>query len=139
MKVANIALTALLAATVITAIALLPSRLCFSAGESYTFYCGTSSTDCREVTVSGNAALTRLSLTDVCGEATEYAKFDLDTFLDEVGGEIIFTEELSDSVNYYCSANLPYSVKLYGKEINLHVCVRKDGVKVASPIIYGGY
>lgn len=56
-----------------------------------------------------------------------------------VNGEIVFCEKLSDSVNYYCKADLPYSVELYGKTINLHVCIRKDGVKVASPIIFGGY
>ena len=56
-----------------------------------------------------------------------------------MGAEIIFTEELSDSVNYYCKANLPYKVKLYGEEINLHISVRENGVKVASPIIFGGY
>ena len=54
-------------------------------------------------------------------ESTVYSEFDLDGYLSSVGGEVIFVEELSDSVNYYCKANLPYSVILYGEEINLHV------------------
>ena len=66
-------------------------------------------------------------------------KLDIDGFLSEVNGEIVFCEELSDSVNYYCTADLPYSVELYGREINLHICVRDDGVAVGSPIIFGGY
>ncbi len=139
MRLAKITLTVLFAAAVICAAAVLPSRLCFAEGKSYAFYCGTSSADCREYAVTGGAALYRLTLKNVCGEATVYDGLVLDEFLDAVGGEIVFCEELSDSVNYYCSAPLPYSVNLYGKEINLHICVRKDGVKVASPIIFGGY
>lgn len=139
MRLAKITLTVVFAAAVICATAVLPSRLCFSEGKSYTFYCGTSSADCREYTVASGAALVRLTLSEVCGEAAVYNDIVLDEFLKKVGGEIVFCEELSDSVNYYCTADLPYSVNLYGKEINLHVCVRKDGVKVASPIIFGGY
>lgn len=139
MRLAKITLTVLFAAAVICATAVLPARLCFSGGESYTFYCGTSSADCREYTVTKGAALVRLTLSEVCGEAAVYGDFVLDEFLDAVGGEIVFCEELSDSVNYYCTADLPYSVNLYGKKINLHICMRKNSVKVASPIIFGGY
>lgn len=139
MRLAKITFTAICAAAIVCALAFLPSRLCFENGVSYTFYCGTSSADCREITVSQNAALARLGLKDVCGEAAVYVDFDLGSFLDSVGGEIIFTEELSDSVNYYCSAELPYSVNLYGYTINLHICMREDSAKVASPIIFGGY
>ena len=75
----------------------------------------------------------------MCGESAEYSEFDFDDYLKSVNGEVIFTETLSDSVNYYCKADLPYSVNLYGNEINLHVCIKKDRVKVGSPIIFGGY
>ena len=129
----------LAAGAFIAALALLPSRLCFESGESYTFFCGDSSKNCREVTANGNATLTRIFLGDVCGESTVYTDFDFDVYLKSVDGEVVFVEELSDSVNYYCKANLPYSVKLYGEEINLHICVKDSGVKVASPIIFGGY
>ncbi len=118
---------------------LLSPKLCFDGGESYTFFCGNSSKNCREVTVTGNAALKKLTLTEVCGESATYGEFDLAAYLKKVNGEIIFTEELSDSVNYYCKADLPYSVTLRGEQINLHVCVREESVKVASPIIFGGY
>ena len=102
---------------------LLSSRLCFNGGENYTFFCGDSSKNCREVTVKSNAALKRLTLKDVCGESTVYREFDLTEYLESVNGVVVFTEELSDSVNYYCKADLPYSVTLSGEEINLHVCV----------------
>lgn len=129
----------LAAGFILAALALVPVKLCFESGKSYTFFCGDSSKNCREVTANANAALVKLTLENVCGECTVYDSFDLDKYLESVNGEIIFTEKLSDSVNYYCKADLPYSVNLYGEEINLHVSVKADGVKVASPIIFGGY
>ena len=118
----------------------LPQRLAFSGGESYVFYVGNTSKDCRVVTCSAEeAGITRLTLSDVCGESSTFSTLDIDKFLESVDGEILFTEELSDSVNYYCKANLPYSVNLYGKQINLHICLKQEGVTVASPIIFGGY
>ena len=130
----------LITAAAVCAAALgLSTRTAFECGESYTFYVGSASSNCRIVTVNGNAALTKLTLKDVCGEATTFATLDIARFLDSVSGEIIFEERLSDSVNYYCSADLPYSVELYGMEINLHICVKEQGVTVASPIIFGGY
>lgn len=115
------------------------ARVCFEGGKDYTFFCGTSSSNCRIVAVDGNAALKKLTLADVRGESATYDSLDIAQFLEDVDGEIVFTEKLSDSVNYYCKADLPYSAELYGVSINLHICVKEDGVKVASPIIFGGY
>ncbi len=121
-------------------LAVLPSRLVFDGGESYEFYLGNTSSDCRTVSAEReNAALTRLTLSGVCGESATYSRRDAEELIKSLGGEVIFTETLSDSVNYYCRAPLPYSVTLYGEEINLHVCVKADGVTAASPIIFGGY
>lgn len=132
-------LLTLCAAIICSAFVVFPSRLCFSGGENYTFYCGTSSADCREVRSAFNAEIERLFLSNVCGESVEYKSFDLNSYLKKVNGKVVFTEELSDSVNYYCTADLPYSVNISGYTVNLHVCVRKESVKVASPIIFGGY
>ncbi|MDE7265117.1 MAG: hypothetical protein K2N52_02455 [Clostridia bacterium] len=129
----------ILAGAVIAAIAILPSRLCFKGAENYTFFCGDTSKNCREISAEENADLLKLALSDVCGECAEYDVLDVAAFLKSVNGKIIFTETLSDSVNYYCKADLPYSVTLYGEEINLHICVKTETVKVASPIIFGGY
>lgn len=128
-----------LAAAVLAAIAILPARLCFKGAESYSFFTGDTSKNFSEVTAQTDAAAKRLTLSEVNGECAEYSEIDLEKLLKEVKGEVIFVEELSDSVNYYCKADLPYSVNLYGEEINLHVSVRKNGVKIASPIIFGGY
>ena len=118
---------------------LMEQRVCFGNGENITFYCGNSSSNCRIVEAGETPIVTKITLNDICGESAEYKDFNLEEFLREVNGEILFCEELSDSVNYYCKADLPYSINLYGKEINLHICLREDGAKVASPIIFGGY
>lgn len=112
---------------------------CFEEGESYTFFCGDTSKDCRIVTVKRGAALKKLALDEVCGESTTYPSLDVNQFLEDAHGQVIFCEQLSDSVNYYCTADLPYSVELYGTRINLHICVKEGRVTVASPIIFGGY
>ncbi len=128
------------AGVLIALFAIMQAKVCFKGSESYTFFVGDTSKNCKEVTVSNSPELRMLTLSSVCGECAEYSSgFDFNEYLKSVNGEIIFTEALSDSVNYYCKADLPYSVKLYGEEINLHICVKKDSVKLASPIIFGGY
>lgn len=137
---ARLICTAALACLTLFCTAALTNAPVFNGGKSYRFYVGNTSQNCKEIfTDAAKAPLTKLFLKDVNGESTTYDKLDLENFLTAVNGEILFTEELSDSVNYYCKANLPYSVILYGEEINLHVCVKKSGVTVASPIIFGGY
>lgn len=122
------------------AIILLPQRLAFRGATEYTFFTGNSSSDCKVITASAESApLIRLTLKEVCGESATFESLDIDEFLSSLNGEILFTESLSDSVNYYCKADLPYSVNLYGQSINLHICVKESGITVASPIIFGGY
>ena len=130
----TIAAGALLAIIVIA-----QAKLCFKGAESYAFFCGDTSKNCREVRVNENAFLNKLTLSDICGECAEYSVLDIQSFIKSVNGEIVFVETLSDSVNYYCKADLPYSVNLYGEEINLHICVKENSVKVGSPIIFGGF
>lgn len=127
------------AAVVCAAAVSLPKRTAFESGESYTFYVGSSSSDCKVLTVESNAAIVLLTLKDVCGEATTFSSLDVNEFLQSVNGEVLFEEKLSDSVNYYCSADLPYSIQLYGQTVNLHICIKESGVTVGSPIIFGGY
>lgn len=139
MRAFKLVCTLAAATFIIVCVAVLPERLAFDCGEKYTFYVGDTSKNCRVVTVKDSPALKKLTLKDVCGEATTFKSLDISEFLKQVNGKIIFTEELTDSANYYCTADLPYSVNLYGTEINLHICVREEGVTVASPIIFGGY
>ena len=128
------------AALIFFAVYILPKKPVFSGGESYSFYLGNTSKNCRVVTTRGNSApLKKLALKGISGESATYSSFDWQAYLKSVEGKILFCEELSDSVNYYCEAALPYSVQLYGKTVNLHICVKEDGVTIASPIIFGGY
>lgn len=139
MRTLKIGAILILALAVCAAAVSLPKRTAFECGESYTFYVGHTSSDCKIITVDDNPDILMLVLKDVCGEATTFESLDVAEFLQSVDGNRLFEEELSDSVNYYCSADLPYSVELYGMEINLHICVKQGGVTVASPIIFGGY
>ncbi|MCH5143247.1 MAG: hypothetical protein J1G07_06030 [Clostridiales bacterium] len=139
MRFIKLSLTALSAALIIFAIAALPKSVCFNGGYNYVFYCGTSSADCRVVRADGNAKLTRIFLNNVCGESAEFKELDIEKFLLSVGGEIVFSESAAGITNYYCSANLPYSVAIDGTEINLHIAVCENSIKVGTPIIFGGY
>ena len=139
MQLAKLFFLTISAVFVLAAVAFMPQNLCFESGGTYTFYCGTSSADCKVVTVQNFAMAQKLCLKNVCGESTEYENFDLDSFLESVGGKVVFEEEFSDGVNYYCTANLPYSVELYNHKINLHIAVKGNAARVASPIIFGGY
>lgn len=137
---AVLVLTFAAAALLLCALAAFPDRLLFDGGERYTFYVGNTSKNCRVVSCAApKAGLTRLSLQGVCGESATYSSLNVEEFLKSVNGEIMFEEQMSDSVNYYCKADLPYSVNIKYSTINLHICVRDDGVTVASPIIFGGY
>ncbi len=137
---AGVLFTLIAALAVVFALTALPKRLAFDAGENYVFYLGDTSKNCRTVYANAQTApALRLTLSGINGESTTYGTLDAEEFISSLGGEIIFTEELSDSFNYYCRAPLPYKVTIDGKEINLHVCVKKEGVTVASPVIFGGY
>ena len=132
--------TLVAAIALLCAFAALPDRLVFKGGDRYTFYVGNTSKNCRVVSCSAEtAALTRLTLQEVCGESATFTDLDIDEFLKSVNGEKLFEENMGDSLNYYYKADLPYSVQLNDLTVNLHICVREDGVMVGSPIIFGGY
>lgn len=139
MRAIKLSIIIIIALAVCAAVVSLPKKTAFECGDSYTFFIGTSSADCKVITVDKGAELLALTLTNVCGEATTFKTLDTDELLEKVNGKILFSEQLSDSVNYYCSADLPYSVTLYGQKVNLHICIKADRVTVASPIIFGGY
>lgn len=139
MRAIKLSIIIIIALAVCAAVVSLPKKTAFECGDSYTFFIGTSSADCKVITVDKGAELLALTLTNVCGEATTFKTLDTGELLEKVNGKILFSEQLSDSVNYYCSADLPYSVTLYGQKVNLHICIKADSVTVASPIIFGGY
>ncbi|MGN0813882.1 MAG: hypothetical protein ACI4MH_01465 [Candidatus Coproplasma sp.] len=139
MKALKLGLTLIAAAILFTTVVSLPKKLAFDCGDSYTFFVGDTSKNCQVITVTQAAELKKLTLRGICGEATTYSTLNVDEFLKSVNGEILFTESLSDSENYYCHADLPYSINLYNQTVNLHICVKQSGVTVASPIIFGGY
>ena len=115
------------------------AKPCFDGGENYTFYVGANSSSCKIVKAEGSPLLCKFSLKEVRGECATYKDKSLQYVLQTFNAKIKFKETFLDGVNYYCTADLPYSITLYGQNINLHVC-EKDGVLVVgSPIIFGGY
>lgn len=138
-----IKLTAVLfgAAALALVLLVMPKRLAFADGGEYAFFLGDSSKNCKIVTATEQTApIIRLSLGELSGESASYpADFDWEEYLKEVNGEVLFCETLDDSVNYYCRADLPYSTTLYGQTVNLHICVKETGVRLGTPIIFGGY
>lgn len=139
MKTARLCAAALAAAALIILFAALPQKTAFEGADSYAFFCGDTSRNFREVRADGNAGIMKLVLNDISGECATYSQFDVEGFLKAIDGEIQFTEEIAGTRNLYISGNLPYSVTLYGTTINAQICIGEDGVKVASPIIFGGY
>lgn len=76
------------------------------------------------------------------GESTQIEKqtFNLHTFLLEMRAHLIFSEEIEGKTSYYAySTKIKYMQKVKGHNINLHIVVCSDTVKVGSPIIYGSF
>jgi hypothetical protein len=140
MRLIRLSITLLLATFICLAVLTMSGKTAFESQNDYFFFVGNTSADCKVVYANANSAtLTKLITPNICGEGTTYTKIDVSDFLADLDGQVVFTEELSDSVNYYCTANLPYSIELYGQTINLHISVKDDSVMVATPIIFGGY
>ena len=81
-------------------------------------------------------------LSGVKGESCviEDENFDLEKYLTQMRASIIFTHEFEEYKNYYAySPKIKYYKIIDGKMINLHVCVKKDQIKIGSPIIYGSF
>lgn len=137
---AKIFLTLALATLTLFCLTTLLHKPIFGKGENYRFYVGDTSKNCKEIiTTHAQAYITKPFLSQLNGESVTVRKVDLQELLNKVDGKIVFCEQLEDSVNYYCQANLPYSITLYGTQINLHICIKNEEVIIASPIIFGGY
>lgn len=64
----------------------------------------------------------------------------VENVISDFNAVVIFTEQTAEGVSYYAySKDLKKSKILRGEEINLHVFVGKDYVKVGSPIIFGSF
>ena len=64
----------------------------------------------------------------------------LSEVLEKYSATVLFQEEGEGCVSYYCySPKLKRSVQLDGKTVNLHIVEYDDGLRLGSPIIFGGY
>jgi hypothetical protein len=138
MRAIKIGASLLAAIFLLFAFTLMQNKLLFQGGENYTFYVGNNSSNC-QIIYSDTPAITKLTLDRLCGECAYFESINASDLIESLNAQVVFVEVVDDSTNYYCSAPLPYSISLYGKTINLHVCVKGDVVVAASPIIFGGY
>ncbi len=121
------------------------SRLSFLSGER-AYYLDSASSQSLVKTQLAPWDVFRVKGESVCftitGEKAE--KEEKESFARSLvecyGGEILFIEEIGDTVSYY--AYVPKwgkGLALYGKQVNLHIAVSKENCKVGTPIIFGGF
>ena len=92
---------------------------------------------------SSQATIKReLTLTDVLflqGESGRVTD-SLSAVLEKYSASVLFKEEGEGYTAYYCySPKLNRSIVLDGKIVNLHIVEYDDGLRVGTPIIFGGY
>ena len=92
---------------------------------------------------SSQATIKReLTLTDVLflqGESGRVTDV-LSAVLEKYSATVLFQEKGEGYTSYYCySTKLNRSIVLDGKNINLHIVEYDDGLRVGTPIIFGGY
>lgn len=112
----------------------------FEEGESYTFYCGSVSSQAQIVVCNKNAGFAKFFLSDVEGESTVYTDASVSSLEKKYFAELLFFESCGDVVNYYYSSPCFSSfVEVDGYKVNMHIAERKDSVCIGTPIIFGGY
>ena len=93
---------------------------------------------------SSQAKIVReISLNDLLflkGERAETTETEVGVLLERYGASVVFLEEFADGVSYYCySPTLKTPLLIDGKFINLQIVVKKSGVLLGSPVVFGGY
>ena len=70
----------------------------------------------------------------------EKQTFNLHIFLVTMQANLIFSEEIDGKISYYAySPKLKYMQTIRNQNVNLHIVVSRNSVKVGSPIIYGSF
>jgi len=116
----------------------LSSSPAFQKGERYEFYLGASSSS--KIVCSENPSLDKLLLGDVAGESVRYESGCAEELLLKYNAEILFTEEVSGIVNYYCSSPcFTHGVALNGYCVNLHIASDGERTAAGTPLIFGGF
>ncbi len=70
----------------------------------------------------------------------EKQTFDLHSFLLQMKAKVVFSEEINGKTSYYAySPSLKYIQQIKNRNVNLHIVIGEESVKVGSPIIYGSF
>ena len=106
-------------------------------GENYEFSAGASSS--AEIVHTDNPALYKL-FHAVAGESARYEGDVSEELLARFQARILFIENVSGIVNYYCySPVLSGGVALGGEVVNLHIAVGECMTAAGTPVIFGGF
>lgn len=106
--------------------------------EEYEVWTGGSSSAHMEVlTAEQYRRADARSIGGVSFETDESAE----AILAALGARVVKEERAAGVTSYYARAEgLPYSLRLFGEQVNLQVAVREDGkVKVGCPVIFGSF
>ncbi len=109
-------------------------------GYSNNFEIYTKNPSSNAVIVQANSNEYRL-ISNKVGESCKIkGKFDLSSFLQEMGAKVVLSEKTAQGVSYYAySDDIKYGATIYGKAVNLHVFIGDTGVTVGSPLIFGSF
>ena len=70
----------------------------------------------------------------------EKDKFELEKFLLDLNAKLVLVESGEDYSCYYAySPKIKQSKIIKDKNVNIHIAIKKQSVKVGSPIIYGSF
>ncbi len=122
--------------TLVAAVWLMRKAPLFAGASNYTLYLGTSSAG---QIVTSSPAKDKLCYS-VRGESGEYEGDCYEQLKNKFQAKLLLSEEACGVKNYYLySPKLGKTIKIGGKNVNLHVAVKENTTAVGTPIIFGGY
>ena len=118
------------------------SPILSGADGDYNLYFGTSSSQCRILSVDkgeyargfyDRAGVKGISVNNVDGD---FIKSEIE----KLNAQLVFTEIVGGVVvKYYYSTKIPAYKRVNGKKVNLQTAESKDNYTIGSPLIFGGF
>jgi hypothetical protein len=122
------------------------SETIFPVGQTYTFYCDSSSSRAKTIVCTRAAPLLKFFLAPrLTGESTVYPAAatadDVFAIAARYNAKLLFEEESAEVISYYFYTPLfKNGVSLGGQTVNLHIAVQPSGtIAVGTPLLFGGF
>ena len=116
--------------------------LLFKGATNYTFYTHSASSQANILSVAAkDAKKTKYALSNLTGESAEYKEStEVIKQIKKYNASFKFMEDCGDIQNYYFySPQLYAAVHLSGMDINLHIAIQSNHIRIGSPLIFGGF